>query len=283
MQLKELYQIGKQSLSENSVQTPGLESYLLLAKSNLIDSMTEVYSQGEKQIDREGINTFNNLLQRRLKWEPAAYIVGEKEFYSRSFKVNPFVLIPRPETELLVDEVLNIISNIDSPKILDIGTGSGCIAVTLAAMCSEASLVASDISEEALMIAKENCDNHQVSGQVKFLKSDLLESIKESLFDVVVSNPPYVSEKEFCVLEAEVRDYEPRGALVAGTDGLLYIEKIISDSKRVLKDGGWCMIEIGQGQNNIVQRLFKKNGYSDISITKDLNGIQRVVRAKWKK
>ena len=283
MQLQELYILGKQKLRDNSIDTPGLEAYLLLSKLDLVSDISDVYSHPEKKIEKDGLERFKMLLERRVRREPAAYILGQKEFYSKTFKVNSSVLIPRAETELLVDETVQIINQTASNSILEIGTGSGCLAITIASICKDVRIVATDISKEAILLAKENSCTHDQSSKISFLRGDLLESLKNSSFDIVVSNPPYIKDEDYLDLEPEVRDYEPTCALIAGRDGLYHIEKIISDSTRVLRDGGSCILEIGYGQVEAVVRIFKEFGFEDISYSKDLNGIERVVKAKWKK
>jgi release factor glutamine methyltransferase len=204
-------------------------------------------------------------------------------FYSRSFKVNSGVLIPRPETELLVEESFLLTKQTDSPRVLEIGTGSGCISVTLACMCSNARIIATDISQEALKVAKENIFRHGTKDNITLAGGDLITFFKDRSFDMVISNPPYIPESDITILEPDVKDFEPMIALTAGEDGLKYINKIISDSSRVLKDEGWCVLEIGQGQSEKVINLFEDFGFTEISTKKDLNGIDRVIRAKWKK
>ena len=281
MQLKELYQFGKESLGRNSIETPGLEACILLTETNLIKDISEVYAFPEKEIDQDTVENFDRLINRRIKKEPIAYITGEKDFYSRAFTVNPSVLIPRPETEILVDETLHLADQICSPLILEIGTGSGCIATTLACENENATVVATDISEDALSIAKENINMHDKN--IPLVRGDLLKSFKNNVFDIAVSNPPYISEENFTQLESDVKNFEPRAALQGGEDGLDYIRAIILDSKRVLKDCGWCILEIGHDQKERVQNIFKEHGFTEISSIKDLNGIQRVIKAKWKK
>jgi len=283
MQLKELYQFGKESLDRNSIETPGLEAYLLLSETAVINKISEVYAFPEKEIDQNTVDEFHELINRRINREPIAYIAGEKEFYSRPFKVNPSVLIPRPETELLVEETLRLAKLVSTPLILEIGTGSGCIAITLACEYKNAGIVASDISLEALSIAKENTNVHGQSKRISLVRADLLNSFKNEAFDIIVSNPPYISEGEFAQLEPDVRDFEPRSALLAEEDGLYFIRKIISDCRRIIKDGGWCVLEIGHAQKENVEGLFKEYGFTEISSTKDLNGRERVIKAKWKK
>ena len=283
MQLQELYNIGKQKLRDHSIDTPGLEAYLLLSKSELLDNMVDVYSKGQKEIHRHDVEKFHNLLERRINREPTAYILGRKEFYSRSFEVNPSVLIPRGETELLVDETVNIVNQTSSEMILEIGTGSGCVAVTLACLCDDVTIVATDISNDAIKVAKKNCIEHGKSNRISFLRTDLSSSLKSRSFDVVVSNPPYIREEDYMDLEPEVRDYEPKVSLLSPSDGLYHIEKIISDSKRVLKEGGSCVLEIGYSQKEAVANIFEGYGFKYVSFAKDINGIERVVKAKMEK
>lgn len=283
MQLKELYTLGKENLGRYSIETPGLEAYLLLSELELVDTRSEIYAKPEKEVDQDSIDKFQELIDRRAKGEPIAYITGEKEFYSNSFKVNSSVLIPRPETELLVDETLAIVDQMVSPRIIEIGTGSGCISVSLASMCKDIKVVASDISESALEVAKENTIKHGLDNRIALLRGNLLSIVKNDSFDIVVSNPPYIPESEIGHLEPEVKDYEPVLALSGGENGLEYIKEIISNSVRILKNSGWCVLEIGQGQAKDVVELFKESGFTDISTTKDLNKIERVIKAKWKK
>ena len=284
MQLKELYSLGKDNLSRSAIETPGLEAYLLLSESDVIDDLSEIYAHPEREVAQDTAIKFQELLERRVNREPIAYIIGEKEFYSKTYLVNPGVLIPRPETELLVDETLELTRQIEgSLFILEIGTGSGCIAVTLASYCDRAKIVASDISQRALDIAKVNLTKHGQNDRITLTKADMLSTFKNNCFDIIVSNPPYITESEFRLLDPEVKKYEPKLALTGGENGLFYINKIISDSKRILKNGGWCVLEIGYDQREEVENIFIDCGFTDISSTKDLNGIERVIKAKWKK
>lgn len=283
MQLKELHMSGLQSLKRRSVESPALESYILLSKANAVSGVEEIYTRPEKEINQASVEEYMRLLERRANREPSAYITGNKEFYSRAFKVNPSVLIPRPETELLTQEALGAVSAMDSPDVLDVGTGSGCIAVTITKEMPGASVTASDISDKALETAEDNAREHGVYGKIEFVLGDALKPFSDAAFDLIVSNPPYIAEEDLCALEPEVRDYEPRAALISGPDGLDVIMDIISEAPRALKDGGFCIIEIGEGQADRVKDLFNKKGFTEIRTIKDLNGIERVVSAKWKK
>jgi len=283
MHLKELYLSGKENMKRSTVDNPALESYLLLSKTNAISDISEIYAHPEKEMDSETIEQYFELLERRANNEPSAYIMGGKEFYSRRFTVNPSVLIPRPETELLAEEAIRITHTIKSPVVLDIGTGSGCIAVTIAGENPLSNIYASDISAEALRTAGYNARMHQVDKRITFVNGYLLSTFKKDAFDIIVSNPPYISESEFETLEPEVREFEPRLSLLAGSDGLSLINEIISDSPRILKDGGWCLLEIGAGQSEKVMELFHERGFSEITALRDLSNTERVVKAKWKK
>ena len=283
MQLRELYLSGKENMKRHCVENPALESYLLLSKTNAISNISEIYTHPEKEMDSETVGEFYEMLGRRVNNEPAAYILGEKEFYSRPFIVNPAVLIPRPETELLVEEAIRLTRTVDSPAVLDLGTGSGCIAVAIAAENPGAKLFSSDISLKALYTAKENARKNSIGHRITFILGDLLSSFKKKAFDIVVSNPPYVSESEFLTLEPEVRDHEPALSLLAGEDGLTCIRKIVSQTPYALKDGGWCLIEIGAGQSSVAMELFKEKGYKEISSLRDISNTERVIKARWKK
>jgi len=283
MHLKELYLSGKENMKRNSVDNPALESYLLLWKTNAISNMSEIYTHPEKEMKDEIIEEYFELLGRRVNNEPTAYILGEKEFYSRRFIVNPSVLIPRPETELLAEEAVRITHTIESPVVLDLGTGSGCIAVTIAGENPGAKIFAADISPEALRTASDNASMLRTKDKITFVKGDLLSPFKKDTFDIIVSNPPYIPESQYETLEPGVRDYEPKLSLLAGSEGLSIIKDIIGDSPYILKDGGWCLLEIGAGQSERVVELFQRRGFRGITALRDLSNTERVIKAQWKK
>jgi release factor glutamine methyltransferase len=280
MPLKELYISGKNRLRQSGIENPELEASLLLSRTLGIN-VTDIYAHSEKEINADKVGEFNQLIQRRIKREPIAYILGEKEFYSRSFIVTPKVLIPRLETEILVEEALAIVQDISSPSIIDIGTGSGCIAVTISCECGNARVFATDISLEALRIALENVKRYDVLRRVSFICSDYLTSFKDKSFDIVLSNPPYISEGDLFSLEPDVGDFEPMLALLGGRDGLDRIRRIASQAKRVLKNGGWCILEVGAGQSERALEIFEELGFNYISFAKDLSGTKRVIKGKW--
>ena len=283
MHLKDLYQFGKENMRLHLIENPALEASILLSKTSAITDISEIYAYPEKELDQIKVEEFCRLMERRIKNEPIAYITGEKEFYSRTFSINNSVLIPRPETELLVGEALRTITDIKKPVILDIGTGSGCIAVTLSCEMPDSMVIAADISREALGLAVTNKEKHCSGSKIFFALGDLTDSFENGALDIVVSNPPYVSEAEYKLLPPSVRDFEPRSSLLAGEDGLYFIREIISGAARVLKKGGWCLLEIGAGQSYSVKTLFQEAGFAEVSSAKDINNIDRVVRAQWKK
>jgi len=283
MHLKDLYQLGKENMRRSLIENPALETSILLSKTSAIKDISEIYAYPDKELDDVEVEEFYGLLERRINHEPIAYITGEKEFYSRTISVNRDVLIPRPETELLVEEALRTAAEIANPVILDACTGSGCIAVTLACERLGSRVVASDISRGALATARANAERHSTREEISFVLGSLTDPFHRKTFDMVVSNPPYIPEAEYALLPPDVRDYEPRSSLVGGGDGLYFINMLISDAGRVLKNGGWCLLEIGAGQSPGVIKLFEEARFSEISSIRDINDIDRVVRAQWKK
>jgi len=223
---------------------------------------------------------FDALVARRVRREPMAYIRGTQEFYGREFLVGPGVLIPRPETELLVDEAKAAAMGRRTPRIADIGTGSGCLAVTLALELPSAQVTATDISADALTIARGNAAAHQVAGRIAFAETSYLTGIAGA-FDVIVSNPPYVRDSDVPTLAPEVRDHEPREALFGGDDGLRDIRAIVQTATTALKPGGVLVMEIGMGQAIAVTAVLAAAGLgTELTLRHDLQGIPRVAVAQ---
>jgi len=218
---------------------------------------------------------FRALIQRRLAGEPIQYITGETEFYGLPFRVTRDVLIPRPETEHLVEKVLELATHFFAPRILDVGTGSGCIAVSLAHGIPHAHITAIDLSASALAIARENAKINGV--EVRFIKGDLLVPVAGERFEIVVSNPPYVASADRDTLSVEVRDFEPALALFAGEDGLEVYRRLIPAAFNALVPGGFVVLEIGYGQEQEIRALLSANGFENIECINDLQGIPRVV------
>ena len=222
---------------------------------------------------------FRRLVGRRLDGVPLAYLTGTKEFWSIPFEVSPSVLVPRPETEALVEKVLELSSREDE-AIVDVGTGCGCIAISLAKELPRARIEAVDVSERALRVARRNAARHKAK-QVRFLRSDLLSAFRGTgvRFDFIVSNPPYISRRAWDCLPADVRDFEPRRALLAGESGLELIERLVRRAATFLKPGGYLIFEIGEDQRDAVLGLFGRR-WTEIETAWDLAGKPRVITAR---
>src|SRR5215204_622625 len=225
---------------------------------------------------------FRAWVGRRAAGEPSQYIVGRQEFYGLEFEVGPGVLIPRPETELLVEEALKLLEGSDAPLLCDVGTGSGCIAVTLLHERKEARGFALDVSPAALAVAARNAARHGVGERLQLLVSDCFDALRDDepkgiRFDLVASNPPYIAESEIEGLQKEVRDHEPRGALTPGGDGLAVIRRLVAEAPAFLKPGGHLLIELGFGQHEQVAALVDPAVWTLLDIHRDLQGIPRTV------
>ncbi len=223
---------------------------------------------------------YSQLIERRLAGEPIQYITGECEFYGLPFRVNRDVLIPRPETEHLVERVLELAAEFEQPRIVDVGTGSGAIAIALAHTLTSAQVTAVDLSKAALGLARENAERNGVAECVRLLEGDLLLPVAGEEFEFVVSNPPYVPESDRDTLAVEVREFEPGMALFAGADGLNIYKRLSPLVYEALVPGGYVLFEIGFGQADAVAGILAAAGFSDVQFTKDLQGIDRVVSAQ---
>jgi len=233
-------------------------------------------TQSERVLSSEENARYSGYLERRAAHEPVQYILGEQEFFGLRFELTPDVLIPRPETEHLVEELLALVPHDRAVRIAELGTGSGAIAVALAHRLPLARITAVDISPAALAVARRNAAAHRVEGRIEFLESDLLGAVAGQSFDAVVSNPPYVAESE--QLEPQVRDYEPRGALFAGASGLEIFERLIPQAAEGLAPRGWLLLEIGAGQESSLRGLLAE--WDDVRFVADLQGIARVAFAR---
>jgi len=230
-------------------------------------------------VSEEEKNRLHALISRRIKGEPVAYLVGKKEFWSLNLKVTPAVMIPRPETETLVEAALPISSF--SPFILELGTGSGAIAIALAKESPQALIIATDISIAALRVAKENAFSHRINS-IRFIAGDLFSPFKleKVMFDLIITNPPYIPSSQISQLPAGIRDYEPRIAFDGGEDGLAVHRKIIQEAPCYLKVGGYLLLEVGEGQSKEVAKIISATPkFSSPEIIKDLAGLERVVKA----
>ena len=230
----------------------------------------------QEMLSAEGSVRYYALVDRRLDGEPIQYIIGTTEFYGLAFQVNRNVLIPRPETEHLVEKVIELAADFGQPRIVDVGTGSGIIAVALAHKLPDAEVTAIDLSPAALAVARQNAERNGVAGRIRFLHGDLLGPVAGERFDIVVSNPPYVPRTERASLAVEVREYEPEMALFAGDDGLDVYRRLVPSGFACLRDGGFIALEIGFGQSSDIVELLKGAGFEQIEFVPDLQGIPRV-------
>jgi release factor glutamine methyltransferase len=237
-------------------------------------------AHSDDELPEDQATLYLELVERRHQGQPLQYITGRAEFYGLPFHVNRDVLIPRPETEHAVEKTLELAVQFAAPRIVDVGTGSGAIAVALAHKLHAASIMAIDLSTAALTVAKDNAARNGVADRIRFLEGDLLGPVGPEQFEIVVSNPPYVPETDRESLSVEVRDYEPAQALFAGGDGLAIYRRLIPDAFRALACSGYVVFEIGYGQQASVAALLKDAGFTQIAFTADLQGIPRVASAR---
>lgn len=242
------------------------------------EKMAWMMAHGDKLLPDELFVSYAELLERRRQGEPIQYITGETEFYGLPFRVTPDVLIPRPETEHLVEKVLELAANFAAPRIVDVGTGSGCIAITLAHKLTHAAITAIDLSTVALTVARDNAKRNGVD--LRFLEGDLLAPVAGERFEIVVSNPPYVPTADRESLSVEVRDYEPAQALFAGEDGLEVYRRLIPAAFDALIPSGFVVLEIGYGQSPAITEMLARCGFAQIEFVPDLQGIPRVACAQ---
>ncbi len=269
---------GAKQLRESGVPEPRREAGSLIAHV-LGRDRSFILTNADDQITEEQLRLYREWLNRRGNGEPMQYLTGHQEFFGLDFEVTPDVLIPRPETELLVETALHLSSKDSASFICDVGTGSGCIALTLLHEMREARSIAIDVSTKALAVAKRNAERLTVSDRVEFLAADCFAAFAASsaVFDLIVSNPPYVKESAMAGLQREVRDFEPRTALAAGDDGLTIVRRLLFDAVRFLKTGGHLLFEIGFDQGALVEELIDPNIWKLLDIHKDLQSIPRTV------
>ena len=277
MKVLEAIKAGSKLLKEKNISTYILDSELLLSKS-LNKPREEILINLEQDINKKVLADFNKYLLRRSKKEPIAYLLGEKEFWSKKFFVNKNTLIPRPETELLVDKLVTIFKK-KRITILDIGTGSGCIIISLLNELKDSIGTAIDISSKAIIVAKKNASNFKLSDKIKFLNKSF-EGFYGKKFDLIVSNPPYIVRKDIQNLSDDVKKFEPRMALDGGNDGLDLIKKVIYKSKKILKIDGLLALEIGNEQIKRVSKILIDNKFRIKYVIKDYRNNERCVLAE---
>ena len=263
-------------LKEKEFDNPKAEIEWLLCA--LFDcNRLNLYLRFEEHLSQSHLTTLRSWVKRRLKNEPLQYITGSCDFYGRQFLINSKVLIPRPETERLVDIAIEKMKKVDSPIILDVGTGSGCIATTLGLEIPDSKGMGIDISLDAVEVANENKEK-LYSENVLFIEMDILSTFPEQLFDLLVSNPPYISKNEMENLMKDVKDFEPVIALEDENNGFTFYKRFAEIGRTIIKPGGWFVLEVGMGDHpNMVQSIFTKSGYLNLELIKDYNGDNRVL------
>jgi len=285
MNIKELLNRSDQFLAARGIESSRLDAEVLMA--DLLDmERINLYVKYDYPLKNVEIDNYRERIKKRAQRIPVAYITEKKEFMSLEFKVKEGVLIPRPDTENLVEAVIEYCrkEELQSPQIIDVGTGSGAIAVSLAHYLEDAKVVGVDLSTEAIKVARQNMDEHELSERMSILKSDLLkEFIKREItgIDIIVSNPPYISKSEMEKLPPEVKK-EPKTALAAGEDGLAYYKNLIPQAEKVLKNGGKLFLEIGYQQAEAVKALFGSS-WVEVEVKKDYSENDRIAAAQFKK
>lgn len=268
-------------LTQHGSESPRLDAEILLAHARGC-ARIELYTRFAEVLTDDQRATMRELVKRRAKAEPVAYLVGHKEFYNLSFRVTPDVLIPRPDTETLVMETLSHLGEQSAATILEIGTGSGCIPIAIAKRHASVQITTIDVSEAASEVAQSNAETHEIADRIEFLIGDLFATLEtDRTFDFIVSNPPYIKEDDIAELDPDVRLHEPHLALNGGTDGLDVIRRLIDESPQWLKPGGWLLFEIGEDQGAVCRELLGTPGtFENIQIIKDLSKHDRVAKAQ---
>lgn len=278
MNIGSLLNLATKMLKSKEIDTARLDSQLILGNVLNKDKIYLMINSSE-EVEKEKEEEFLNLINKRMENMPVRYILGEVDFMGLDFYIEEGVLIPRSDTEVLVEEVLKIIEEGENLYVCDLCSGSGAIGISLAYYRKNIMVDLIDFYEKPEEISKKNIVKNNLENQVKFIKSDLLkEPIKElKKYDIIVSNPPYIKEDVIETLMDDVKNYEPRSALSGGDSGLIFYERIVEESKKVLKENGILAFEIGYDQGDSVSNIMKNNGYIDIKVVKDLAGLDRVV------
>lgn len=274
MTYREAVEFGTKCLTDAGVPDAALDAWYLLQMVCKIER-SYYYVHGEEDITQDAQKEYEIAVQKRAEHIPLQYIIGEQEFMGLRFKVNSNVLIPRQDTETLVEQVLKIVK--PGMKVLDLCTGSGCVLISVLKNAPELTGMGSDISKTALLVAKENAKLYEVDAE--WVRSDLFDNITET-FDVIMANPPYIPTGEILSLMPEVRDFEPENALDGGADGLDFYRKIAGQVKDYLNPGGYVYMEIGYDQGEAVSELMRNAGFTEVEVIKDLARNDRVVKGK---
>jgi release factor glutamine methyltransferase len=268
--------LSTEFLQKKDIESPRVNAELLLAHA-LNCKRLDLYLSYDRPLNENEVNIYREFIRRRGKSEPLQYIIGKVEFYGLEFKVDSSVLIPRQETEILVETIINSVGKEDKLKILDIGTGSGNISVSLAKNLPYAIITATDVNDKALETARINAETNNVLDRINFIKHNIISDNLNDEFDIVVSNPPYISEREYPDLKDELKVYEPKIALTDFSNGLNYFSVISSKATMFLKNKGRIFFEVGQGQTENVKKILTENNFGEISVVKDYLKIDRVI------
>jgi len=266
-------------LADRGVAEPRSEAALLVGLAAGRDKPFLI-AHPEYELTTAEQDRLANFAHRRANHEPFQYISGKQEFFGLEFDVSPDVLIPRPETETLVEKAIEILARIETPVLCDVGVGSGCIAVSILTNVDRAVALGLDKSPQALALAAHNAAKHQVSDRMRLLESDVFSSLRDEKFDTIVSNPPYVPLADMRTLQPEVRDFEPVGALTDGGDGLSIVRALVDRSSQFLRPGGNLFVEIGFGQSDRVAKMFDPEKWFSFEFLPDLQGIPRIAHAR---
>ena len=271
----EILKKGENFLKKNNIKNPCLDSELILSKV-VNKKREEILLNSDKRLENREILKFKNYLLRRKQKEPIAYILGYKHFWKYKFLINKSVLIPRPDTEMVIEESLQYLQHNMSKKILDIGTGSGCIIISLIKERPKCKATAIDISKKAIIVAKSNAKLHQLENKINFININI-DKYKSNYYDLIISNPPYISSIELSRLDDDIKSHEPKLALSGGSDGMRDIKKVILKSKKLLKINARLILEIGYKHKIQTVKILEDNGYYINKISKDLSGMDRCI------
>lgn len=273
--------------SAEFLEKKGIESARTNAEILLADILgckrLDLYLQYQKPLSKNETDKYRDYIQRRAEFEPLQYITGKVEFYGMDFFVTKDVLIPRPETEILIESVIDSFDEKNSLRVLDIGTGTGIIPIVLGKNYPEFKLFAMDVSEEALEVAKKNAEKHNLKERINFFKRDIFQELKKSgnqKFDLIISNPPYVSISEYKTLQKEITEYEPKEAVTDKNDGFLFYNRIAEVGRTLLEQNGFIFFEVGKDQAEGVKKILEVKGYKNIQSRKDYLEIERVIIAQ---
>lgn len=272
-------QLSSSYLEGKGIDSSRLNSELLLAKI-LNCRRIDLYLMFDRPLTKDETQTYREFIARRGKYEPLQYILGEVEFYNLKFIVNKNVLIPRPETEILIEETIKICNENNIKTILDVGTGSGNIPIALAKNLNGVEVTSIDFSKEAIKVAEENALINEVADKVQLLTSDIKTYQPGNKYDLVISNPPYVAKDDYSSLQKEIVDYEPIESVTDNSDGYEFYRLISERSSYLLEDGGYLLFEAAEGQSEIIQQILKKNSFVDIKVVSDYQNIERVIIGK---